>query len=224
MRVEDKELEGPELERAHRLEVEDARRGEEELPVFAGEEVQDLELEHRGRLLDAIQRIMRGEQLTLSQLQLPQRATFALEFLQTAASGRDGLGEFVYAEDRRALLEQALAVLQQNLTHGSSPALAELHARFDNLTSQVGELRGELLKLEDAQDDLFEQRDAPSKAVAADETDGDADAEPANDLARESVTARSTLEGPERPAVEKPASTVYEPEPTAQRPGNRKRG
>ena len=104
MRAEDKQLEGPELERAQRLET-GIEQGHEELPVLAGEEVHDAELAHRGRLFDAIQLILSRGQLNVSLLHLPQREAHALEFLQTAVTGRDvNLGKFVYAEDRSAML------------------------------------------------------------------------------------------------------------------------
>jgi hypothetical protein len=181
VRVEDKELEGPELERAQRLEVEELHEQEEELPI-ASEEVQDVGFEHRGRLFDALQLIMDRQQLNVSLLALPKREAMALEFLQTAVNGRDvNMGEFVFAEDRGAMLEQALAVLQQNLTHGSASELATLHAKFGALTSQVAELRGHLLDLEDAQDDLIEPKEHRVKVVTdePDDTDKPAAAEPA---------------------------------------------
>lgn len=232
MRAEEKELEGPELERAQRLET-DVEQGHEELPVLASEEVQDLELAHRGRLFDALQLILARGELNVGLLNLPQRETRALEFLQTAVTGRDvNLGKFVYAEDRSAMLEQALAVLQQNLTHGSSAELAELHGKFDALTSQVAELRDELVNLEEAQDDLIEHREQPKAQV--DDSDDVKPPEPVE--LDESVTgfiasalqalasitkldetvgesARpSSLEGPERPAKPEFASTLAGPE------------
>ena len=230
MRVEDKELEGPELERAQRLEVEELHEQEEELPI-ASEEVQDASFEHPGRLFDALQLIMDRQQLNVSLLALPKREAMALEFLQTAVNGRDvNMGEFVFAEDRGAMLEQALAVLQQNLTHGSASELATLHAKFDALTSQVAELRGHLLDLEDAQDDLIEPKEhqlkavtdepddtdkpaaAAAPAVAADESIGGFIASALQALAQVAGTdaelLASSLTGPELPAKPAPASTL----------------
>ncbi len=226
MRVEDKALEGLELERAQRLEVEDAKQAEAELPVLAGEEVRDLELEHRGRLFAAIQRILAREQLTVSLLHLPQREANALEFLQSAVTGRSvNLGEFIYAEDRSAMLEQALAVLQQNLTHGSSAELAALHAKFEALTSQVSELRGQLHDLEDAQDDLIEQKARPEKAEtdASDDPDhDDADEQVTEPEADDSLSgfiasalhALATVGGDAAAEIERPRprSTLFDPD------------
>ncbi|HEY5938674.1 MAG TPA: hypothetical protein VIU61_28680, partial [Kofleriaceae bacterium] len=158
MRAEEKELEGPELEREVGLEVEEAKEEEEEMPILAAEEVVDAELLHKGRLFDALQLILADEELNISLLYLPQREANALEFLQAAVTGQDSMGEFVFAEDRGVLLEQALAVLQANLTQGDQAQLAELHAKFDQLSERVGTLRAELLSLEDAQDDLFDEK------------------------------------------------------------------
>ncbi|HEU0033264.1 MAG TPA: hypothetical protein VFQ53_21675 [Kofleriaceae bacterium] len=210
MRAEDKELEGPELEREQRLEEENNLREQDELPVLAGEEVADLELGHRGRLFDALQLILAREQINISLLQLPQRETHALEFLQTAVSGRDvHLGDFVYAEDRRALLEQALAVLQQNLTHGSPSELAELQSKYDALTEDIAELRDTLLDLEDAQDDMIEEHARQKLEEASEGDEPEEGDEPAGDVEPGFVeAARSSLVGPERPEPAKPPSTL----------------
>lgn len=161
MRADEKQLEGPELERAVETEHEheSEEREQEELPQLAGEEVRDLELQHRSRIFDALRLIMDNEQLTVSLLGLPLREQQALEALQTAVSGKHvHMSGFVFAEDRKTLLEQALAVLQQNLTHGDSAELAELHGRYDELVERIGTLREELANLEDAQDDLFDEK------------------------------------------------------------------
>jgi hypothetical protein len=225
VRAEDKELEGPELERAG-LEVAEVAEvaKDDELPVFAGEAFQDLELAHRGRLFDALTLILGREQLDISLLYLPQRETNALEFLQTAVTGRDGMGEFVYAENRSVMLEQALAVLQQNLTHGSGEELAKLHAKFASLTSEIAELREQLHDLEEAQDDV-ERPPVFTKTVEA--TDDD-EAKPAPEEPDESLTGfiasalqaladvsktESTLAGPELAEPPKrPSSLVDGPE------------
>ena len=86
------------------------------------------------------------------------REALALEALQSAVTGRDrSMNTFMFAEDRKSLLEQALSVLQQNLTRGDSETLSALHAKYDELTENVANLREELLGLEDAQDDLIVQ-------------------------------------------------------------------
>jgi hypothetical protein len=224
VRAEEKELEGPELAREPALEVveEVSREDEEELPVFASEEVVDVELAHRSRVLDALALILSGAEVNISLLYLPKRETEALEFLKTAVTGHDtNLGNFVYAEDRALMLEQSLAVLQQNLTHGSAAELGELHGQLDRLTERLGDLREQLRNLEDAQDDLERAPETVTKAET-DEDDKPAPVEEEdsltgflasalNTLAKVSGAAPpkvSTLEGPERPESPKPPTTL----------------
>jgi hypothetical protein len=226
VRAEEKELEGPELEREERTR-EVAAREEEELPVIGGEELRDLELAHRSTLFDAIRLVLAGEHVSVGLLYLPQRETHALEALQAAVTGQDSVGEFVFAEDRRSLLEQALAVLQQNVTHGDPEQVAELHAKFGEVAERVAELREELYDLEEAQDEDFDLEQQWVKAEGEDEGDkGDRPGKPedaALDGPERPAPPRpaSTLSGPERPAEARPASTLYgdAPElPTEDRP------
>lgn len=228
MRLEDKELEGPDLEREQGLETQqdETLENDKELPEHAGPEVVDAELAHRSRMFEALQSILAGENIAIPMLYLPQREAAALEALQAAVTGRDrSMNTFLFAEDRKSLLEQALSVLQQNLTRGDAETLAVLHARYDALTDSVAELRGELLDLEDAQDDLIEQkaRDEEHASGDAPETE-DVDesvtgfiASALNALAQvaqveDSKPFRSTLEGPDLPEEQKPASTLDGPE------------
>lgn len=222
MRAEEKELEGPELERDMRVEAgRQEEHEEEELPIQAGEEARDIAMDHRSRLFDALQLILARQEVNVSLLYLPQREALALETLQAAVTGKDTMGEFVFAEDRRVLLEQALAVLQQNLTYGEPAQLAELHAKFDALTNNVAELRAELTNLEDAQEELIEGRDRGM------EIDGDRDDKPKPGKPEdasltgpdrpEPAKPPSTLSGPERPAPAKAPSTLSGPERTEER-------
>lgn len=218
MRVEDKELEGPELEREQRVESAAQEREEAPLPVLAGDEIRDVGLEHRSRVLDALQLILAREQVNLGLLYLPARETQALEALQAAVTGADSVGEFVFAEDRRSLLEQALAVLQQNVTHGEPAQVAELQSRFTELTDRVTTLRDELENLEDSQEERDEWHIAarwgygPGGSAAPDTTDkpkpgADGDAR-LDGPEREQPAKVSTLAGP-GPAIEKlPAPTT----------------
>ena len=202
MHIEDKELEGPDLEREERTHEEAiGEHAEEELPVLGGEELRDLGMEHRSRLFEALRLILAEEHVTVSLLYLPQRETHALEALQTAVSGQDSVGEFVFAEDRRSLLEQSLAVLQQNVTYGDPEQLAELHGKFDELAGRLGELRAQLTNLEDAQEELLGEERARNKAEAGDEGDKDDQGDPPADGA-------STLSGPERPEEAPKPSTL----------------
>src|SRR5687768_6052218 len=119
------------------------------------------------------------------------------------------------------MLEQALAVLQQNLTHGSSAELGELHGQLDLLTERLGDLREQLRNLEDAQDDLERDPEAVTKA----ETDEAGQTAPVEEddsltgflasalhtLAKVSGAAPpkvSTLDGPERAEQPRPPSTL----------------
>lgn len=171
MRAQDKHLEGPEFERERVESPESARQREDELPTFADEQVVDTALSP-ARLFDAIRTLLAGEHLDLATLGFPPREHRALDFLSTAITGRDGLGTFVYAEDRHAMLEQALAVLQQNITHGAPEDLAKLHAKYREMTSQLAQLREDLTSLEDAQDELIVHD------VTAEHVESDSDDEP----------------------------------------------
>ncbi|MBX3155756.1 MAG: hypothetical protein KF773_07140 [Deltaproteobacteria bacterium] len=228
MDFEDKKLEGAELEREQRLEVrEEVQEQEEELPVLAGEEVRDGELLHRSRLFDAMRSILAGNELGIGNLHLPRRASEALEFLQAAVQGRDARGQFVYAEDRASMLEQALAVLQENLTHGDAAELAQLEATYGEMTERVAELRDELTGLAEAQDDIEHllQREARKDDGEDDDDDardgdGDqaaADVEPLADYLRAPALPErpphvSTLSdgGPEAPPRRDHVSTLGE--------------
>jgi hypothetical protein len=174
VRAEEKELEGPDLARDQRAESASVH-DEERLPEVGGESIRDTQLEHRSRVFDALQLILAREQVTVSLLYLPQREAHALEALQAAVTGTDSMGEFVFAEDRRSLLEQALAVLQQNVTQGNPAQLAELQSRFETLASTVGELREQLVDLEDAQEEIDEFHQAARRRDGAvgDESDED---------------------------------------------------
>ena len=208
MRAEDKELEGPDLQREEQTRQETAHE-EEELPAIGGEAVRDLELEHRSTLFDALRLVLAGEHVTVSLLYLPQRETHALEALQAAVNGQDSVGEFVFAEDRGALLEQALAVLQENLTHGQPEQLAELHARFGELTEQVGELRHRLVNLEDAQDDLFDEKRQYGEVGETGEGDTDDKGDKGGNAASAAPARDLTLYEPERPVPPPPSSALY---------------
>jgi hypothetical protein len=157
VRAEEKELEGPDLEREQRVEASHREEHEEEeLPVDVTETVRDASFEHRSRVMDALQLLLAGEKVNVSLFYLPQREAHALETLQTAITGTDSMGDFVFAEDRRGLLEQALAVLQQNVVHGEPSQIAELQTKFDAMAGQVGELRDKLASLEDSQEERDE--------------------------------------------------------------------
>lgn len=218
MRAEDKELDGPDLERQQRLaESELERQDEEELPERLADEQRDLARDERERLIAAIDAILAREHVVVDMLALPEHELRALEGLQAAVEGRDAkLHQFVYASDRRDLLEQALAVLQPNLAYDD--------AKLAGLVERVGDLRHSLLELEDSQDELLAKREAAAIAKAAgdapkpDEVDPDAP-KPASTLygpeVAEPPRPATTLVGPEQPEPAKPPTSLIGPEEPA---------
>ena len=234
MEKEDKEIEGPDLAREQQFEAARTEAHEqEELPEAVTETVRDQSFEMRSRLFDALRLILAGEQVNVTLFYLPQREAHALEALQAAVTGNDSMGEFVYGEDRKALLEQSLAVLQQNLTYGQPEQIAELQSKFDEMSTQVGELREQLSIKEDAQEDLEEWHNARMLEQGADEGDKDDKPEPKPDpglvdfiaealfaMAEVAPTKASTLAGEERPV---PAwrSALSEGGPEAKHPPKR---
>lgn len=211
----DKEIEGPDLAREQVWEeAQVERHEEEELPEAVTDTVRDASFEMRSRMFDALRLVLAGEQVNVTLFYLPQREAHALEALQAAVSGNDSMGEFVYAEDRKALLEQSLAVLQQNLTYGDPAQISELQSKFDAMSDQVGELRDQLSIKEDSQEDLEEWHNARQHGrdgEAGDTDDKPKPAEPKPDaglvdfiaealvaMAEVSTTKASTLAGEER--------------------------
>jgi len=231
VRQEDKEIDGPALERDATLRESELSESidEEELPEIASEVQRDPALEHRSQLLGAMRMILARETLVVTQLRLPQREERALQALQAAVSGKStAFDQFVFADDRRDMLEQALAVLQANLTRGDDKAVAELHAKFGDLVAQVASLRHELKELGDSQDELLEANQKAGMTEAS-ETD-DKPKPPAVDPAAPKPASRpaapqpstpvgpdgttpSTLTGPELPAAPAQPSTLTGPEP-----------
>lgn len=133
-----------------------AEEENDEFRELAREDERDAETEHAGKVLAAMQAILDKQKVVVSSLQLPQREAIALEYLQAAVSGRQAnQGTFVLASDRRDMLEQALAVLQPNLTNMSPDKLREL-GDYGQLVEKLGDLRGNLSDLEDAQDELLD--------------------------------------------------------------------
>jgi len=155
VREEEKQVDGPDLERAQEQETHIKHEEDERLPD-AGEQAHDIDQERSGLLLGAMGMILDKQHLAVSALRLPQREARALEALQAAVSGRTAnTDRFVYAEDRRSLLEQSLAVLQPNLAGGDKDLLAQMHDQMAMLTRRVSEIRNELEHLEEAQEELL---------------------------------------------------------------------
>jgi hypothetical protein len=147
LRAEEKEVDDYEVARETRFEeVGEADR--EALPAI--ELATDVELEHRNDLIGAIRAIFAGQSVQLTELGLPDRELIALDYLQSAVTGRDRrYHSFTYADDRKDMLEQSLAVIEPVLATGE-----EIGGLVD-ITDRVSELRSQLSNLEDAQDELL---------------------------------------------------------------------
>jgi len=189
LRFEDKDVDGAELDREKGLRDTDlVEEDQEEVDEIQIDDV--LAQQSENALLAAMREILEHRHIVVNDLALPQRELRALEALQAAVTGKDGeLSQFIYASDRRDLLEQALAVLQPGV-------MADVTQPFQDLIQRVGTLRHDLKDLEDAQDELLEGNEKVGPAKA----DGDtADKpKPDDDL---------SLDGPER-KFPKPATTL----------------
>lgn len=194
MRAQDKEVDGRELEREQRLAQSELEKSDDEqLPEAIGDQERDLAGAERGALLAAMRMILDGDRIIVDTLKLPAHELRALAALQEAVEGRDGeLDTFIYASDRRQLLEQALAILQPNLAYDDES--------YAQLVARVGELRRSLSHLEEAQDELEDRHPDQAKVKPAgepDEVDPDAP-KPASTLSS----------GPDVKDAPKPASTL----------------
>jgi hypothetical protein len=214
MRAEEKDLDGADLareterQRESELEKDDA----EQLPEL--QSTADQNTEHQSQVIGVMRAIMSREHVVVDQQQLPARELKALEALQAAVEGKDAkLSQFVFASDRRDLLEQALAVLQPNFVTGDEQH-AQVLGAYGDLIERVGQLRNGLVELEDAQDDLL----MANTRVAVTKTDADQDDKPDADASLTGPERTpepkkpSTLTGPEVKAEPKPASSLTGPE------------
>jgi hypothetical protein len=196
VRAEEKEVDGREIDRDQRLrESELETADEEEVPERIEDEARDLRGADRTHLLDAVRAIVERRTLVVNDLALPKHEKRALEALKAAVDGRDAqLNQFVYAADRREMLEQALAVLQ--------PSFVYDHHGLADVIHRVGELRGRLSSLGDAQDELMDA----NKDVGITKADGDKDDKPEPTEGEEQPSTLST--GPEVKIAAKPPSML----------------
>jgi hypothetical protein len=204
LRQEDKEVDGFDLEQAEQRKRENelVEEDEEALHDLDGKPELARDDERTGIVTGAVNRILEREHIVVNDLDVTPRERRALDALKTAVEGRDQeINGFVFAEDRRALLEQALAVLQ--------PDLAKLELTggkaFEQLVHEVAELREQLDSLEASQEEVDARRHAPAKAETDDKDDDDKDDD--DDKPR-----ASTLTGPDRKEAPKPPSTLSGPE------------
>ncbi|MFT3696021.1 MAG: hypothetical protein QM831_22985 [Kofleriaceae bacterium] len=183
MRFDEKDLDGPELlieqgvQENELVEEDEHDLGDVKLDEVLSEERESL-------VMITMREILEGRHVVINDLALPQRELLALEALKTAVEGKDGkLSQFVFADDRRDLLEQALAVLQPLLMH-------DVTAEFQDLVERIGNLRTGLKDLEDAQDELLEA----NREVGVVGSEGDTADKPKP----KPVDDDMTLTGPER--------------------------
>jgi hypothetical protein len=225
VQLEDKLVEGRDAAHEEALQREDVEEhGEDRLPEPVAEALHDAAVEQRGKLLGAIRMILDRQRVEVSEFRMPQRESRALDALQVAVEGRSSdLHQFVYASDRRDLLERALGVLQPSLTRADEQTARELHVQFADLSERVAHLRHELTELEDAQDELLEGHQKEALEAAATPGDKPKPAPSDPDAPRQETTltgpelppeppAKTTLTGPELPPEPPVASTLTGPE------------
>jgi hypothetical protein len=211
LRQEDKQVDGPDLEQAEerKRENELVEEKSDELHDLDGQRERTLDKEASSAVLAAMKSILAGEQIVLNDLELDKRHQIALEALKTAVEGKDQqLARFVYAEDRRTLLEQALAVLQPELT-----SLDHFSAEFEELLKNVGTLREKLDVLEDSEEELVEGRFSDT-AKAETDSDDKPDEDDGNDKKnrKKGEDDDTSLTGPPRKLPAKPVTTLGDPD------------
>ena len=207
MRQEAKEVDGFELEHAEerKRESELIEEDDEELFDLDGKPEFDRDQDRTSVVAGAMHKILEREHIVVNDLKLDKRELRALEALKTAVEGRDQeINGFVFAEDRRTLLQQALAVLQPDIA-----SLEKLGgAQFEDLVKDVAELRGQLSVLEDAQEELESHKREAEKGEAPDTDDKPDDDASLDGPDRTIEKPATSLTGPERKQEPKPASTL----------------
>jgi len=212
VQLEDKVVDNREEARTELKQREDVlARGEDQLPEPVFDALVDhVEDQLRDRLVGAIRGILDGYTVSINDLKLPSLHTRAMEAFKTAVDGRTVPGgQFVYASDRRDLLEQALGVLQPELTVRNDLATANLHAELEGLTGRVGELRHKLTDLEDSQDELLETGQKEALEATAEPGDKPKPKPPSDPDAPRPAT---TLTGPDLPEPAPPATSLTGPD------------
>jgi ribosomal protein L7/L12 len=105
----------------------------------------------------------------------------AFELLREAVHGKHARREsIIYAEDRKDLLEQALAVLYPTMAHGLEPEVDDLREQHDALVEHVVGLREHLGNLIEAQE-LHERHPEGKAATKEDDDEDDAGGDAAPD-------------------------------------------
>jgi hypothetical protein len=189
MRAEDREIDGLELERETDRQRDSELEEEDEEELHELQSSEDRHSAHRTSVIATMRAILDGDHVVIDDLRLPARELRALEAFQAAVEGKDTqLSQFVYATDRKNLLEQALAVLQPNFITGDAEH-AQVLGTYSDLIEKVADLRTGLLDLSDAQDELL--RGNPNLAKDAGDKDD------ADDTDDETPAPSSLADGPE---------------------------
>ena len=206
MRAEDKEVDGRELERETERQRDSELEKEDEEELAELSSVDERDAEHRDQVITTMRMILERDNVVVDELKLPARELKALEALKAAVDGKDGkLAQFVYATDRKNLLEQALAVLQPNFVSGDAQR-AQVMGVYQDLIDKVADLRNGLVELADSQDDLLHAADKTAMQKADgdkdDPDDGDDDAAKASTLSdgpevKPEARKSSLADGPE---------------------------
>jgi hypothetical protein len=221
VRQEDKEIDGPDLEHAEerKRENELVEEKEDELHDLDGLPETTLDPARSGTVLAAMKKVLAGDLIVLNDLPLDRRHLTALEALKTSVEGKDQeLSRFVYAEDRRTLLEQALAVLQPEIA-----SIALLGEPFEQLVKDVGELREQLNELEDAEGELIDglfarQKGKPPSSNDKNDDDDDGDGDDGDGDGNDGDDDDRSLTGPPREIAKPPSSLTGPPrEPPAKK-------
>jgi hypothetical protein len=213
MRFEEKLVEGADLALDEKQRADHLRDQHHDLTELASDEVVDKDRAREALLLTTIQGIFDERTIYPEQLGLPAREQHALAALQAAVLGRDvRRGSFMFADDRRDLLEQALAVLQPSLLHSTAREADALRDQYDRIVAEVGELRDQLTGLADAQDELLVSDRAAVKAEGGD--DGDEEDAPPAEASTDADAAKPAAK-PRRkaPPAEADAADDGEPPP-----------
>ncbi|MEZ4367569.1 MAG: hypothetical protein R2939_15020 [Kofleriaceae bacterium] len=134
-------------------------------------------------VFDGLDAVLRGESLADELVaRLGRTELDALEAVRVAASGRDPRStRTVYAEDRRDLLEQALATLQPLLAVAHDPTLPDLMSRHAAVVDEVTALRQTLGGLAARQALFVPAGEVARAALDEDDDDGDEDEDEEDD-------------------------------------------
>lgn len=126
----------------------------EEHLLSGGEVVTKADAPRIKEAFTAVEAVLAGRSVSEEMLaDLSQQEVLAVRTLETAVKGKTSLSRIsLFAEDRRDLLEQALATLQPLLGAGLDPQFEDLRERHEEMVDEVKQLRTKLEGLADAQE------------------------------------------------------------------------